>query len=73
MTAHERLTAWRSARGISQQEAAEAIGATQSAWASWESGRRRPNVDFAAALAVLTDIPFAAWARRRRRVREARA
>jgi transcriptional regulator with XRE-family HTH domain len=40
------LRAWRELRGLSQDEAAEMVGATQGAWWSWEHGKKRPEADF---------------------------
>lgn len=39
----KRLTALRDRLGLTQTEAAKAIGATYRAWSDWERGRRKPH------------------------------
>lgn len=51
----DRLRDWRLAKGWSQAEAAEKIGAKQGTWAPWEHGRKLPSVEHARELEELTD------------------
>lgn len=69
----ERLRAWRKKDGRSQTACAEAIGTTQSAWASWERDESFPEVDYVDAVERLTDgyVRVVDWAKARRAKRVA--
>ena len=54
MTPGERLKAWRTGKGMSQEVAAAAAGLKQSAWSQYEADKKVPRVDQAVALAALT-------------------
>ena len=51
MLKREWLIAYREAKGLSQQEVADAIGKSQSVYAAYELGVRTPRPKFAKALA----------------------
>jgi transcriptional regulator with XRE-family HTH domain len=59
-----RLRKWRNAAGLSQAAAAKLIGASQGAWATWESGGNAPDIHFAFELerATCEAIRAAEWA-----------
>lgn len=40
-------------QGMSQQDAAAALGVTRPCWSSWERGRAMPSAGFLPALAIL--------------------
>lgn len=69
----DRLVSWRREQGLSQEAAAERVGASYGAWISWERGRRRPGTYFVLRLAELTGIPAEAWASPRRKPEPRRA
>ena len=48
----------RTKRELSQQKLADKTGVTQSAVASWESGRTCPSVKRAKLLAIVFDVPL---------------
>lgn len=50
------LQAYRDAEGLSQRDAAKKFGVSQSCWAKWESGIRRPRVAVLKRLARETSI-----------------
>lgn len=58
------LKAWRTAKGFSQEAAAEKVGVHQNTWSDWESGQKTPTTPRAIKLAVLTDgdCPVESWA-----------
>ncbi len=67
-----RLKAWRAARpGLSQEAAAEMVGATQKSWDAWEDGLKAASLSFAFKLEALTEgaVPATGWARRRAKPR----
>lgn len=49
------------ARGWTQGQLARALGVTRGAVCQWLSGATRPNLDRAAALELLTEVPCGAW------------
>jgi transcriptional regulator with XRE-family HTH domain len=51
MEFHEKLQALRKGRGLTQEEAAEALFVSRTAVSKWESGRGYPNIDSLKALA----------------------
>lgn len=55
MVNREILTAWRKAKGWSQAEAAEKLGAKQRTWAGWEIGESHPEMEYAFRLEELTE------------------
>lgn len=59
-----RLRKWREGAKLSQAEAAKRIGSSQSAWASWEAGKRGPDNFNATQIEDLTGGTIAAklWA-----------
>jgi transcriptional regulator with XRE-family HTH domain len=54
-TAGGLLRKWRQEADLSQAEAAKKIGASQSAWASWEAGNRGPDNHNSHQIELLTD------------------
>ncbi len=54
-TAGALLRKWRQEAKLSQVEAARKIGASQSAWASWEAGKRGPDNHNSHEIETLTD------------------
>ncbi len=66
----ELLTKWRqkqkNAQGepLSQTDAAEMIGASQTSWHDWEHGIKVPRIEQALKLAKLTadEVPVESWA-----------
>lgn len=65
-----RLRAWRERQkpALSQERAAELVGAPQRTWADWELGGKTPEIDYAEAIERLTGgkIRMRDWARGRR-------
>jgi transcriptional regulator with XRE-family HTH domain len=45
------LRRWRESKGLTQREAAAAIGAHQGRWAKWETGKERPGPTYLRAIA----------------------
>ena len=70
MTTGEKLRTWREKSGLTQDQAAKCIGATQATWKAWEHGST-PEADYIEAIEKLTHgaILFRHWARCRRRKR----
>lgn len=56
-TAGEQLRAWRSENGVSQGEAADAVGVTQPAWSEWENDKALPQLASALRVAKYTGLP----------------
>jgi len=54
MTAATKLAEWRRTKGYSQSQAAALVGASQAAWSTWESGRKRPDLEAAHAIERVT-------------------
>lgn len=52
----ERLKVLRTARQLSQQQVAEALGTTKQTISRWESGEREPNLASLYALAVYYEV-----------------
>lgn len=53
MTAEKRmmtLAEWRAQQGLTQQEAAEKLGARRAAWSAWELREKKPSVEMAATI-----------------------
>lgn len=51
----ETMTAMRKDKGISQKEAAAAVGVSQTAYSAWECGRNEPPVEMLVRLSYLFD------------------
>ncbi len=62
------LKKWRQENDLSQEAAAKKIGASQSSWGAWESGKKAPDNFNAAQLEELTEklVPAKLWAIPRR-------
>ena len=45
------LRRWRDGRGLSQRDAAEAVGTVQGRWSKWESDAERPGPAYLGAIA----------------------
>jgi transcriptional regulator with XRE-family HTH domain len=70
MTMGERLRNWRLKTGLSQDQAAKAVGTNQGTWKAWELGST-PEADYIEAIERLTKgaVSFHGWAKDRRRKR----
>ena len=55
------LKRWREACGLSQRDAAEAVGASQGRWCKWEIGPERPGPAYLKAIAEQSggELPLA--------------
>lgn len=58
------LRRWLDLEGLSQRALAERLGCSESLLWAWMSGRRRPSLDYAAAIdrISLGRVPMATWA-----------
>ena len=50
----EKIRAWRTEVGLTQEEAAHRVPVHMGTWSSWEQGRKRPSIEQIAKLAVMT-------------------
>jgi transcriptional regulator with XRE-family HTH domain len=57
MVGIEQLKTYRARAGLTQQEAAEAVGVARETWAFWESGARRIGKERLPLVAEKTGIP----------------
>lgn len=56
MTVGNRITELRKKRGMTQEQLADAIGATRQAVSKWESAKSSPNVEFVIQMGKLFDV-----------------
>ncbi len=61
--AGRRLAAWREDAGLTVRAAAKRAGVALANWSCWERGLKRPSLEHALELELLTSgaVPFEAW------------
>lgn len=52
------LLAWRTAKGLSQREAAAQLGMTQASYSRFELGRNRPRIETLKRILAETGVPL---------------
>lgn len=57
------MQAWRTAKGLTQEQAAELAGVSQPTWCDWENCKATPKLTHAVRIAAVTegDMPVDAW------------
>ena len=54
MDAPDKLRGWRAMKALSQFEAANLVGVSQTTWSAWERGKKRPELEALLALERVT-------------------